>query len=348
MTFAFPLVVLAGLATSALGAANDACSGPNARVEPPAGAIVVDATGAHTGSFLNVSAGVASLDAKTTNEQTIFVLPGVYHEQVFVTPLAGPLVFQGYTCDAMSYTGNEVTITHNKAQRDIPPEVTGETRNDMTSTMRLRSNNVKVYNLNVANTAVFNSTGSQALAINVNATDYGFYGCNLTGYQDTVLINKGRELFARSYINGAVDFIFGQNATAWFESCDIEVIGKGYITASGRATEAIDSWYVFNRNRVFGSTGVGSSYLGRPWRPYARVVWQNSELSDVINQEGWTRWDSATSTDNVYYKEFNNTGAGATPDKRVAFSGQLNAAMDIKTILGENYASEWWIDTKYL
>ncbi|RLN70074.1 hypothetical protein BBJ29_009361 [Phytophthora kernoviae] len=286
-TFAFPLIVLTGLATNAVTIANDVCSGPNARTQPPAGAIVVDATGVYNGSFLNVSAGVANLDPNMTAEQNIFVFPGVYHEQVFVTSLAGPLVLQGYTCDSMSYVDNEVTITQAKAQRDIPAEVI-KNRNDLTSTVRFKSDNVKVYNLNVANTAVFNSTGSQALAINVNATDYGFYGCNLTGYQDTVLANNGRELFARSYIDGAVDFVFGQNATAWFESCDIEVLGKGYITANGRNNETNPSWYVFNRSRVFGNVKNGSSYLGRPWRPYARVVWQNSEFSDVINPKGWT------------------------------------------------------------
>ncbi|KAG7383140.1 hypothetical protein PHYBOEH_010082 [Phytophthora boehmeriae] len=347
LSFALPLLALASLTTNAAVLPIDVCSGPNARTVPPAGAIVVDATGAYNGSFWNVSAGVASLDPNTTAEQTIFVLPGIYHEQVLITPIAGSLVLQGYTCDSMSYAGNQVTITHNKAQRDIPPEVT-QGRNDLTSTMRFKSERVKVYNLNVVNTAVFNSTGSQALAISVDATDYGFYACNFTGYQDTVLADKGRELFARSYISGAVDFIFGQTATAWFEACDIEVLGHGYITASGRNDNSSGSWYVFNHARVFGNAKNGTNYLGRPWRPYARVVWQNSNLSDVINSEGWSIWDENSSTDNVYLKEFNNTGSGATPDKRVAFSGQLSEAVNITTVLGQDYASEWWVDTKYL
>ncbi|RLN37150.1 hypothetical protein BBI17_009565 [Phytophthora kernoviae] len=313
-TFTFPLIVLAGLATNAMAIANDVCSGPNARTQPPAGAIVVDATGVYNGSFLNVSAGVANLDPNMTAEQNIFVFPGVYHEQVFVTSLAGPLVLQGYTCDSMS-------------------------------TVRFKSDNVKVYNLNVANTA---GNVGQALAVNVAGTDYGFYGCNLTGYQDTVFANKGRELYARSYISGAIDFVFGTYSTSWFESCDIEVLGKGCITANGRTNETNPSSFVFNRARVFGNVKNGSSYLGRPWRPYARVVWQNSEFSDVINPKGWSIWNNISSTDNVYFKEFNNTGPGAAIDKRVAFSGQLNAAVDITDILGENYASEWWVDTKYL
>ncbi|KAG7377414.1 hypothetical protein PHYBOEH_000881 [Phytophthora boehmeriae] len=345
-TFALPLVVLAGLATTTVAIANDLCSGPNARTVPPAGAIVVDATGAYNGSFLNVSAGVAHLDLKTKSEQTIFVLPGVYHEQVFVPSLDGPLVVQGYTCDAKTYTYNTATITQAKAQKDIPAEVT-KNRNDLTSTLRFKTDSVKVYNLNVANTA---GNVGQALAVNVAGTDSGFYACNFSGYQDTVYANKGRELYARSYISGAVDFVFGTYSKSWFESCDFEVVGKGSISANGRNNETNPSWFVFNKARVFGNLNVksGMGYLGRPWRPYARVVWQNSELSDVINPEGWDTWNNDNNTGNVYFKEFNNTGPGAATDKRVGFSGQLIAPVNITDMLGEGYASEWWVDTKYL
>jgi pectinesterase len=342
-TFVLPFVALAGLAAATQ--ADGACTGPNARTEPPAGAIVVDVTGSYKNSFKTVSEGVARLDPNTTSEQTVFLRPGVYNEQVLISPLSGPLVLQGFTCDAMSYASNEVTITRAKAQKDIPAEVTGEARNDMTSTVRFKSDNVKVYNLNIANTA---GNVGQALAVNVNATDYGFYACNLTGYQDTVLADKGRELYARTYINGATDFVFGRYAQAWFESCDIETIGTGFISASGRESASSSASYVFNRARVFGKSGVNSTVLGRPWRPYARIIWQNSELGDVVKPEGWATWDSTSSTAGVQFKEFNNTGAGAVLGSRVAFSGQLDAPVVISEVLGEGYETEWWVDSTYL
>ncbi|KAE9070567.1 hypothetical protein PF005_g26979 [Phytophthora fragariae] len=338
-----PLVALAGLATATL--AQSTCTGPNVRTQPPAGAIVVDATGSYKNSFKTVSEGVARLDPTKTSEQTIFLRPGVYNEQVLISPLAGPLVLQGFTCDATSYAKNEVTITQGKAQKDIPAEVTGEARNDMTSTVRFKSDKVKVYNLNIANTA---GNVGQALAVNVNATDYGFYGCNLTGYQDTVLADKGRELYAKTYINGATDFVFGRYAQAWFESCDIETIGTGYITASGRESASSSATYVFNRARVFGKSGVNSTVLGRPWRPYAKVIWQNSELGDVVKPEGWSTWDGTSSTADIVFKEFNNSGPGAVKTSRVAFSGQLDKHVAITEVLGAGYASEWWVDTTYL
>ncbi|KAE8887978.1 hypothetical protein PF005_g11420 [Phytophthora fragariae] len=345
--FTLPLVAFAGLAAGTAAQVIDTCNGPNARTVPPPGAIVVDITGTYNGSYQTVAEGFAYLP-NTTEEHTIFLFPGVYQEQVLVPKLAGPLVLQGYTCDTMSYAENKVTITHTMAQRDLAPEIKNS-RNELVSTMRLKSSSgVKMYNINVANPTGKIENLGQAVAVYVNAPNYGFYGCNFTGYQDTLCAHKGRELYSRSYISGAVDFVFGMQAKAWFESCDFETIGKGWITANGNRNSSNLSEYVFNRARVFGSSGNGSTYLGRPWYPYARVIWQNSELSDVVNPEGWSAWDESTSTANVTFKEFNNSGPGAATDKRVSFSGQLEAPVKITELLGDGFESEWWVDSKFL
>ncbi|KAI9911363.1 hypothetical protein PsorP6_009016 [Peronosclerospora sorghi] len=322
------------------------CRGPSTRTQPPLGAVIVDASGAYNGSFLTISEAVMHL-RNTTDEQTLFVFPGVYIEQVIISKLNGPLVLQGYTCDTMSYAANQVTLTQAKAQRDIPPSITTN-RNDQTSTLLLKTHNVKIYNLNVANTAGEISEKGQAVAISIQGQNYGIYACTLSGYQDTVYANKGPELIARTYIIGAVDFIFGALAPAWFQFCDIEVIGEGCITANGRTNDSSPSFYVFDNARVFGSSGNGSGYLGRPWRKYARVVWQNSELGDIINSTGWREWGNDTDTANVYFKEFNNSGPGAATKERVPFSGQLTAPIPITQILGENYLQEWFVDSTYL
>ncbi|KAE9063957.1 hypothetical protein PF007_g29368 [Phytophthora fragariae] len=284
-----PLVALAGLASSAQAFAP--CSGPNARIQPPVGATVVDASGTHPGSFKTIAEAAAHLPNTTaTVEHTLFVYPGVYEEQV--------------------------TITHAMAQKDVPATVT-KNRNDATSTLLLKASDVKIYNLNVANTA---GDVGQAIAAKVDGANYGIYACNFTGYQDTLYSNKGPELIAKSYINGAIDFVFGLYAKAWFESCDIEVIGDGCITANGRNNDTNPSEYVFNKANVFGS-GKGIGYLGRPWRPYASVVFQNSNISDVINSDGWQKWNGDNNTTNVYFKEFNNTGADPGRQLRVPVVG---------------------------
>ncbi|KAE9351980.1 hypothetical protein PR003_g4634 [Phytophthora rubi] len=237
--------------------------------------------------------------------------------------------------DAVTYTehGNRKTVTRM------------DNRNDYTATLLLKSDNVKVYNLNVANTA---GPVGQAIAAKADGANYGFYACNFTGYQDTLYANQGPSVYAKSYISGTVDFVFGLYAKAWFESCDIVSIGKGCLSANGRSNDTNPSEYVFNNARVSGTGAPGSAYLGRPWKPYARVVWQNSELSDIINPKGWQNWNGDNNTANVYFKKYNNRGAGAATNQRVGFSGALTQPVPITDILGANYKTQWWVDNNFL
>lgn len=69
--------------------------------------------------------------------------------------------------------------------------------------------------------------GSQAIALSAQASS-AYYGCQLYGFQDTLLANEGQEYYNRCLITGATDFIFGQRAQAWFENCDIRVRNGGY------------------------------------------------------------------------------------------------------------------------
>lgn len=104
---------------------------------------------------------------------------------------------------------------------------------------------------------------------------------------------------------------------------------------------------MFNNARVYGS-GSQTAFLGRPWRPYARVVFQNSQLGNVINPKGWQTWDSSSSTKNVFLREYNNTGPGSSTAQRVSFAGKLSGPVPIEEMLGASYKSEWWVDTNFL
>lgn len=96
-----------------------------------------------------------------------------------------------------------------------------------------------------------------------------------------------------------MDYIFG-DAAAWFDSCTIASNGGGSITANSRETTDDTTWYVFNKCTIQQSENAtadlsGEVYLGRPWRVLARVMFQYSTLSDIINADGWTTMaDDAT------------------------------------------------------
>ncbi|KAF3937511.1 Pectinesterase [Dactylella cylindrospora] len=315
------------------------CFGLHSRTKPSWRDLVVDATGNYPGSFKNISSAVSALKNTTAYDQTIFIFPGIYVEQVYIGKFLGPLTIQGYTCDTRSYINNQVTISYNLSR--LTP---GLTSNDQTSTIRLWSSNVRFYNLNIANSF---GKGSQALALSAQNTNQGFYGCNFTGWQDTIYANEGRQIYAKSYINGAVDFIFGLRAAAWFHDNDIETLGTGWVTANGREAANNTSFYVFNKCSVTGVGGAASTYLGRPWRQFSRVVFQRTYLGDVVNPAGWARWDAVQPVENLYYREYDNSGPGAI-GPRANFSALLEKPVKVADILGKHFEQEYWVDPAYL
>lgn len=221
------------------------------------------------------------------------------------------------------------------------------TNNDGTATISNHAANTKFYNINIKNNY---GKGSQAVALSCYGTSQGYYGIALYGYQDTLLSNEGNHVFAKSFIQGATDFIFGQHARAWIDGADIRIKGPGYITASGRSSDSDVNYYVINKSNVAADSSTtataGSVYLGRPWGNYARVCVQNTVLSNLINSAGWKIWNTGDPrTDHVTFQEYGNSGAGAS-GARASFSTKLSSPISISTILGGDYAN--WVDTSYL
>ena len=95
---------------------------------------------------------------------------------------------------------------------------------------------------------------------------------------------------------------------------------------------------------------AGIDYLGRPWGEYARVVFQYTDLSQIINSAGWSVWNAAPQerTCCVTFAEYENTGPGSETSGRADFSQQLDAPVEIETVLGSGYADEWYVDVDYL
>jgi pectinesterase len=295
-----------------------------------------------SGQYTTVQAAVNALSTTSTSAQCIFIYQGTYNEQVYVQSRKAALTIYGYTTDTTGYASNTVTITQGKSQDDSP-------NNDATATLRAWSTNFNVYNINLVNSR---GQGSQALAVSAYADKQGYYGCQFKGFQDTILAQEGAQIYAKSLIQGATDFIFGQKATAWFDGVDIRVLTAsiGYITANGRDSDSNPSFYVINKSTIAAASGntvkTGVYYLGRPWRNYARVIFQNTSMTNVINSAGWSQWSSATPlTDHVYYGEYANTGSGAS-GTRASFAKKLSSPASISIVLGSGYAS--WVDLSYL
>lgn len=170
-----------------------------------------------------------------------------------------------------------------------------------------------------------NSAGpvGQAVAIWVGADKAVFINCRFLGFQDTLYTyGKGaRQLYINCYIEGTVDYIFG-SSTAWFEACELHCKKSGYITAAS-TPETSEHGYIFNNCVVTGAEDVQRFYLGRPWRPHAKVVFMYSTLPDFIVPEGWHNWGKESNEQTAFYAEYKNKGAGALSQSRVKWSRQL-------------------------
>ena len=181
---------------------------------------------------------------------------------------------------------------------------------------------------------------TQALALSISGDKAVLRNVRLLGNQDTLLAtSKGcrtggsgadgappteckiaRQFYDHCYIEGEVDFIFG-NAKAVFESCEIRSVvhpAGGFLTANGRSKPDEDSGYVFNHCKLTAEPGVANIFLGRPWRDYAKVIFMNTEMGAHIMPAGWSEWHKGETErlKTAYYAEFNSTGPGAHVGER--------------------------------
>lgn len=182
--------------------------------------------------------------------------------------------------------------------------------------------------------------GSQALALLVTGDRAVFRNMRLLGNQDTLYAATqhcatgetcptARQYFSHCFIEGNVDFIFG-DSKAIFDHCEIRSNAHkgGYITAQSKVSQEQDSGYVFDHCKLTADPGVEHVWLGRPWRPYAKVVFLNTEMGPHIEAAGWREWHpgETKSLDTAYYAEYHSTGPGAHPGERDPHARMLTAA----------------------
>uniref|UniRef100_A0A0D9V5H7 Pectinesterase n=1 Tax=Leersia perrieri TaxID=77586 RepID=A0A0D9V5H7_9ORYZ len=163
--------------------------------------------------------------------------------------------------------------------------------------------------------------GKQAVALRVSADNAAFVGCRFLGAQDTLYDHSGRHYYKECYIEGSVDFIFG-NALSLFEDCHVHAIARDYgaLTAQNRQSMLEDTGFSFVNCRV---TGSGALYLGRAWGTFSRVVFAFTYMDDIIIPRGWHNWGDPNRELTVFYGQYKCSGPGASFSGRVSWSREL-------------------------
>lgn len=306
----------------------------------PSDILVVRQNSTNVGEFPTIQGALNALQDRT-GLQHIYIHGGLYNEQLVIN-YKHPLIVQGETDDPRTYIHNKVTVQIALSAKDAG--------NDSASaTMNVLKHDFAMYNVNLINN-YGNGTDTQALALSAKGSRQGYYGCSFSSFQDTLRAYKGTQLYSRCYIEGAVDFIFGRDSMAWFEQTTIGVKAsnsKETVTASGRNYAESLGFFLFNQAKII-SVGAkaGSAYMGRPWGKYARVVFQNSYMSDVINPAGWVGWNVPLDprTDFIEFQEFNNSGPGSIGKRELG--EYLFQPYLYSDILQSNYTE--WVDFNYL
>lgn len=166
--------------------------------------------------------------------------------------------------------------------------------------------------------------GRQAVALRISGDKAAFYSCSFYGAQDTLYDHQGRHYFKGCFIQGSIDFVFG-DGQSYYDGCELHSIASssGSLTAQNRASPGENTGFSFVNCKV---TGSGLIYLGRAWGAYSRVVFLFTYMDDIIRPEGWNDFGESSHQETAFYGEYQCSGPGANAQNRVTWSYQLTAA----------------------
>lgn len=282
-----------------------------------AGALTIPAQAATTitvaadgsGNYTTIQAALAAASSGTV----INIKPGTYYGQVSISSGKSGITLHGTTG-----TATDVVITGNA------PASTAGTAGS--ATVLNMAKDTTVNGVTIANT--YAAHDSQALALYAGGDRQVYRNVRLLGYQDTFLSWGGtgssqvRQYVYKSYIEGAVDFIYGNGALV-VDSTTIRSLDRGstsnngYITAA--ATNSVNPYGILiTRSTLLSSAAAGTVALGRCWHAggaadaIGQVLVRDSTLGAHIRQAGAWQDMSGFSWKTCRFNEYNNSGAGAS------------------------------------
>ncbi len=149
---------------------------------------------------------------------------GNYEGQTVIPKAKSKITFEG---DDLKKT----VLTYNYNTNDPNPD--GVARNFWGIGVVVLADDFQAHNLTFENRS---GDHGQALALRIDSDRAIVSDCHLLGWQDTLMLNNGRQYFHNDYIAGRVDFIYG-SGTSVFDHCEIHSKNGGHITAASTPQE---------------------------------------------------------------------------------------------------------------
>jgi pectinesterase len=341
-TLALAVLILA--TGPSIAAAQTPAKTPHAKA--PAKKIIVVATDG-SGQFKTVQ---EAIDSAPDGNIRINIKPGEYRALITIST-------NGVELRGLGKRPEDTVLVYDNSAGTPGPDGKG-LGTGKSGTIMLTGDDFLAENLTIANDFEKrherSNQGSQAVALHVTGDREVFRHVRFLGFQDTLYADSklchtpgtdpcqaARQYYSDCYIEGHVDFIFG-DAKAVFDKCEIHVLPHvmDTITAQSRLRPSEDSGYIFRDCTVTAAADIppGSPqdvFLGRPWRAYSTVIFLNTDFKAPLDPAGWKEWNGALATSD--YAEYNSHGQPGDVTKRIAPSKQLTAADIAK------YSTKGWL-----
>ena len=281
--------------------------------------------------------------------------PGIYEEKVTLTSRHPYVTLIGDDAATCIITWDDYAGRDNGAG--------GTLGTAGSQTFLVEANDFTASNVTIANTYVNSQANiaadgkdSQAVAVQVKGDRAAFYGCRITGYQDTFYgRGTGRVYLRGCYVEGNVDFIFG-SSTIVADRCTLRMNrNNSVVTAPSTPADhqygivCMDCTITFPSSSEKDFDGASFSYfhLGRPWKDAPRAVFIRCEEPAALNPAGWT----TMSCEPTLFAEYRCTGEGAAADRlaqRANGGRQLTdaeaAEYTVAKIFAKGSATEYAVD----
>ncbi|TVU46655.1 hypothetical protein EJB05_06205 [Eragrostis curvula] len=272
-----------------------------------------------SGDFTNISAALDAIPETYAGRYVIYVKEGVYEETVNVSNRMANVTMYGDGSKKSIVTGSKSILDGIRMWR--------------TATFAVDGDSFTAMRLGIRNTAGVER--QQALALRVKADKAIFFNCRIEGNQDTLFAQAYRQFYRSCVISGTVDFIFG-DAAAVFQRCVILVRPprKGQpavVTAHARRDHQQTTGFVVHKTSIVADDGLAAdvkTYLGRPWKEFARTVVMESVIEGFVHGEGYMPWEGQGDLGTAFFGEFSNTGDGANVTGRKDIKGVHVMAKD--------------------
>ncbi|KAK9058813.1 hypothetical protein SSX86_023656 [Deinandra increscens subsp. villosa] len=267
------------------------------------------------GKFNSVQKAVDAAPDNALKPTLIILDAGTYKEKVNVKKTKSNLIIQGQGL------GNTFIVWN-----DIAAKTNGTI---FSYSVGVFAPKFMAHAVSFKNTAPLPSPGTvggQGIAFRIAGDQAAFYSCGFYGFQDTLHADVGRHYFKQCFIEGTIDFIFG-NGRSLFEDCTINSVAagpgiNGAVAAHQRGSLQEKTGFSFVNCKI---VGKGNIWLGRAWGIYSTTVYIKTSMAAIIAPEGWNDWKDPTRDQKVFFGEHLCTGPGANFKGRVKFAKNLSA-----------------------